>query len=56
MPKVDNEKTENLKPEQLDRLLKAIEEGPHPQAGKIMLMALYTGMRRGELFSSSGRT
>jgi len=50
MPRVDNEKTEDLTPEQLDRLLKAIEEDPHPQAGKIMLMALYTGMRRGELF------
>jgi len=50
MPKVDNEKTEDLTPEQLYRLLKAIEEDPHPQAGKIMLMALYMGMRRGELF------
>jgi len=50
MPRVDNEKTEDLTPEQLERLLKAIEEEPHPQAGKIMLMALYTGMRRGELF------
>ena len=50
MPRVNNEKTEDLTPEQLERLLKAIEEDPHPQAGKIMLMALYTGMRRGELF------
>ncbi len=50
MPKVDNEKTEDLTPDQLQKLLKAIEEDPHPYAGKIMLMALYTGMRRGELF------
>jgi len=50
MPHVSNKKTEDLTPEQLRRLLQAIEEDPHPQAGKIMLMALYTGMRRGELF------
>ncbi|MBW1930961.1 MAG: site-specific integrase [Deltaproteobacteria bacterium] len=50
MPKVNNQKTEDLSPDQLQRLLQAIEEDPHPQAGKIMLMALYTGMRRGELF------
>lgn len=47
---VDNKKTEDLTPEQLVRLLRAIEEDPHQQAGQIMLMALYTGMRRGELF------
>ncbi|MBW2022325.1 MAG: site-specific integrase [Deltaproteobacteria bacterium] len=42
MPHVDNKKTEDLAPDQLQRLLQAIEEDPHPQAGKIMLMALYT--------------
>ena len=50
MPKVDNKKTEDLTSDQLQRLLKAIEEDSHEQAGKLMLMALYTGMRRGELF------
>lgn len=50
MPKVDNEKTEDLTPEQLQALLKAIDEDEHPQAGPIMKMTLYTGMRRGEIF------
>jgi integrase len=50
MPEVHNEKTEDLSPAQLARLLAAIEANTHPLAGNLMLMALYTGMRRGELF------
>ena len=50
MPKVNNIKTEDLSPKQLKKLLKAIEKDDHEQAGDMMLMALYTGMRRGELF------
>jgi len=50
MPKVNNLKTEDLTPEQLTALIKAIEEDIHPQAGSMMKMALFTGMRRGELF------
>ena len=50
LPQVHNEKTEDLTPEQLTKLLEAIEKGVHPQAGPIMKMALFTGMRRGELF------
>lgn len=50
MPKLNNERTENLTPGQLENFLKAIEEEIHPQAGPVMLMALYTGMRRSELF------
>lgn len=50
MPEVYNEKTEDLSPTQLTRLLAAIAADKHPQAGNLMLMALYTGMRRGELF------
>ncbi len=50
MPRVNNEKTEDLSPEQLRSLLKAIEEDLHPVAGKIMFLALYTGMRRSEIF------
>ena len=49
-PSVNNEKTEDLTPDQLDRLLKAIEKDPNIQVGNLMKLALYTGMRRGELF------
>jgi len=50
IPKVNNLKTEDLTTEQLTALLKAIETDKHPQAGNMMLLALYTGMRRGEMF------
>jgi len=50
MPSVNNAKTEDLSPKQLQKLLKIIEKDEHLQAGSMMKMALYTGMRRGELF------
>ncbi|WP_459924266.1 tyrosine-type recombinase/integrase [Desulfatiferula olefinivorans] len=50
MPKLNNEKTEELSPEQLDALLKALDDEPNRQVANLMKMALYTGMRRGELF------
>jgi integrase len=49
-PKVNNVRTEDLSPDQLSALLKAIEKSTHPVAGPMMLTALYTGMRRGEMF------
>lgn len=49
MPKVNNLRTEFLTEGELRRLLKAIEEDPHPYAGKLLLIALYTGLRRGEI-------
>jgi len=50
MPKVDNEKTEDLTPDQLAKLLKAIEKDSNTMAANMMKMALFTGMRRGEMF------
>jgi len=50
MPTVDNQKTEDLTEKQLKKLLGAIKVDNHAQAGPMMLMALYTGMRRGEMF------
>lgn len=50
MPSVDNEKTEDLTDEQLSALLNAINLDTNVQAGNMMKLALYTGMRRGELF------
>jgi integrase len=49
-PEVHNEKTEDLTPGQLEKLLEAIEKDTHPLAGPIMKLALFTGMRRGEIF------
>lgn len=51
IPKVDNIVTEDLSPEQVQALLKAIEEDIHPLAGAMMKWALFTGMRRGEMFA-----
>jgi len=50
MPSVNNAKTEDLSPKQLQKLLKIIEKDEHTHAGSMMKMALFTGMRRGELF------
>ncbi|WP_320176121.1 site-specific integrase [Maridesulfovibrio sp.] len=50
MPKVNNLKTEDLSSEQLNSLLKVLHESTNRQVANLMLMALYTGMRRGELF------
>jgi integrase len=50
MPSVDNTKTEDLTAKQLDKLLKTIAKDKHPVAGAMMKMALFTGMRRGEMF------
>ncbi len=51
MPKVDNIKDDALTETQLQALVEAIKKDDHPQAGPIMLIALFTGMRRGELFN-----
>jgi integrase len=48
--RVDNCTTEDLTPDQLKNLLKAISESTDIEAANIMRMALFTGMRRGELF------
>lgn len=50
LPRVNNLKTEDLTPEELTKLLEVIEQDSHTQAAKLMKMALFTGMRRGELF------
>jgi integrase len=48
-PSVDNKKTEDLTKQQLQVLLKAIDETPNRQIANLMRLALVTGMRRGEL-------
>ena len=49
-PKVSNERTEDLTPGQMASLLSAIESHPDIQSANFMLLALYTGMRKSELF------
>ena len=48
--KVDNQKTEDLNHKQLKRLLEEIDKSTDVEAKAIMRLALYTGMRRGEMF------
>lgn len=55
LPRVDNNKTEDLTPDQLRALLKSIDEDPNRQVANLMKFALYTGMRRGELFKLKWR-
>lgn len=51
MPELNNEKTEDLTPEQFQQLWKAIETETHVQSKNIVKLVLFTGMRRGELFN-----
>ncbi|MBW2370269.1 MAG: site-specific integrase [Deltaproteobacteria bacterium] len=50
MPRVNNLKTEDLDPDQLKNLLDAIDADSNTQAANLMRMALFTGMRRSEMF------
>ncbi len=50
MPKVDNCKTEDLNADQLTALIEAINESTNITAANMMLTALYSGIRRGEMF------
>jgi len=51
MPKVENYKTEELSNAQLQKLMQVLEEESDIQVSNLVRLALYTGMRRGELFN-----
>jgi len=51
MPKVENYKTEELNNAQLQKLMQVLEEESEIQVSNLVRLALYTGMRRGELFN-----
>ncbi len=50
-PKLNNEKTENLTFDQIESLLESIEADENLVVGRIMKIALFTGLRRGEIFN-----
>lgn len=50
VPRVDNIKTEDLTAGQIASLFEAIRVSQHVTAGAMMQCALFTGMRRGEMF------
>ncbi|HOV88033.1 MAG TPA: tyrosine-type recombinase/integrase, partial [Syntrophobacteraceae bacterium] len=50
MPKVDNQVTEFLSDEELSRLLNVLDNWPYDDSAAFVKFALFTGMRRGELF------
>lgn len=50
LPEVANTKTEVLASQEITALLRAIDSSEHKIAGALMKTALYTGMRRGEMF------
>ena len=51
MPQLNNTKTEDLSPLQLKNLLAVLDATSHKKAASMMKLALFSGMRRGELFS-----
>jgi integrase len=50
LPEVNNKKTDDLTDAQLKKLLEAIDKDTNVQVANLMKLALFTGMRRGELF------
>jgi integrase len=50
MPKLDNQVTEFLEDEQVARLFKTLDEWPFKDSVAFVKFALFTGLRRGELF------
>lgn len=51
MPQLNNTKTEDLSPLQLKNLLAVLDSTSHKKAASMMKLALFSGMRRGELFN-----
>lgn len=49
MPKVNNIVIEDLSPDQMKALIKAMDEDPAKEAAAVMKIALFSGMRRSEI-------
>lgn len=50
LPRLNNQVTEDLTPGQMTKLLTTLEKDEDQLCANLMRLALYTGMRRGELF------
>jgi integrase len=50
MPKLDNHKTEFLREDELVRLMETLENWPFRESAAFVKFALFTGLRRGEIF------
>jgi integrase len=50
MPKLDNQRVEYLTPEQAARLLATMDAWPAPEPCRMLKVAMFSGLRRGEIF------
>lgn len=50
IPRLNNQTTEDLSPEQLAKLIEVLNADEDQTAANVMRLALFTGMRRGEIF------
>ena len=51
IPRLNNQTTEDLSPDQINKLLKVLDAEKDQTTANIMRLALYTGMRRGEILN-----
>lgn len=50
MPKRDNERVEYLNPEETERFFAAMDENPNQEVVRMLKLAYFTAMRKGEIF------
>lgn len=50
IPRLNNQTTEDLSPEQIKKLVEILDADEDQTAANVMRLALFTGMRRGEIF------
>ena len=50
IPRLDNRKTEFLTEDEVERLLKTLNEWPYLETAHFIKFAMFTGLRRGEIF------
>ena len=50
IPRLNNQTTEDLSPKQIKKLIEVLDADKDQMAANVMRLALFTGMRRGEIF------